>query len=380
MSSAQTRRHRWAGGHWRTAGALAFAAAALAACAQEAPIETPEPRTVLVETVSAQGSTGGLVFAGELRAADRATLGFEMSGLITSINFDLGDAFAAGDVLAELDDRTLRLDLNAARADLEDSRAALINARLDYERQSSLAGTGAVSQAAIDRAKAHLDGAQARLEALSAQVAAARERLEHSRLYAPFDGEIVERLSEPAQFVSAGQPVFRIIGEAAGLEAVFSAPERRLQSVAVGDDIDVIELGGRRGASRATVIEVGSQANSAGLFPITVSLADEAKNRFRPGQSVEVRFTPGNQGRQTVVIPVSSYVRAADGDAFVFAIAADGQSVQRTQVTLGEIGSNGVEVLGGLEPGETIVVKGADLLKDGEEISPVAQTLARYNH
>ena len=350
----------------------------IVACSQPAPPEPAPPRPVVVERIEAGLFAADRAFTGELRAADRADLSFESGGPITSIAVDLGDSFERGDILARVSDRTARLDLDARRAELADAQSARDEAQRDYDRRSGLAGTGAISNASIDQAKSVFDSAQARVRAISSQVASARERVSDTQLVAPFSGEVVERLAEPSQVVSAGQPVLSVIGSDAGLEAIVRVPETyltRLDTRATAE-ITITSTGS---SVSGTVIEIGARANSAGLFPITLSLDEAESGGLRPGQSVEVRLKASGPAGSGLVIPVSAFVQGPRGNSFAFVISESGDTVEQTEIVLGAPAQNGIEVISGLEPGDTIVVRGADLLTDGQEVDPLSSGIDRFN-
>ena len=358
-------------------GALAMA---LAGCSADALPDTPSPRTVWVEAVRPADDAGAR-FAGSLQAKDRSDLAFEIGGLVIAIHVELGDSVKQGQLLAELDDRSVGLDLASREADLANAKAALVDARLGYRRRVGLAGTGAVSQSSIDQAKAAFDSATAQVEALTAAVELARKRLADTRLLAPFAGEITARLAEPSEVLPAGRQILRLIDREAGLEAVVHVPGTTRGGLAVGQRAE-LHRPAAMAAIPGRVTEIGAEANGAGLFPVTLEI-DSTEASLRPGESVEARF-PGEPGNAALRIPLAAYVPAGDRGATVYVV--DGTDASRhvtaRAVRLGAFGDESVEIVEGLAPGDTIVVRGADLLRDGEPVRVAGPGLglARYNH
>lgn len=349
----------------------------LAACSDSGGPEVPGPRTVITGTVS-EVSASGSRFAGELRASDRSELAFEIGGAIVSIPVDLGDPFARGDVLGRIDDRQPRLDLAARRADLSDAEATLADATLDYERRAGLAGTGAVSQSAIDQARARLDSAQARVEARRAEVSRAEERLADTQLIAPYDGEVVARLAEPSEVVAAGKAVLRVIGDQSAIEAVVNVSGRIRETLAE-EQRATVRIRPRDIAVVGQIVEIGAEANAAGLFPITIATPNP-NQALRPGESVEVRFIH-DASAPRLLIPLAAYVPSESNAGTVFVIDDSGDQtvVASRRVTLGALRDDGIEIIDGLEAGTRVVLKGADLLTDGEAVQTTGEGLARYN-
>ncbi len=323
-------------------------------------------------------AAGGSRFSGELRAAERSDLAFEIAGTIDSLSVDLGDHFQRGDLLGQLDDRQPQLDLTARRANLSDAEATLADAGLDYERRAGLAGTGAVSQSAIDQAKARMDSARAQVDALRAEVGRAEERLADTRLVAPFSGEVVARLAEPSEVVAAGRSVLRIIGDRAAIEAVVTV-SGRVRGELAREQRARVRVPSRDVAVVGRIVEIGAEANAAGLFPVTIATPNP-DNALRPGESVEARFI-NDDSEPRLLIPLTAFVPNGDNAGTVFTIDATGANtrVSARRVTLGALRDDGVEVIDGLHAGARIVVKGADLLTDGEPVRTAGDGLARYN-
>ena len=349
----------------------------LAACSGNEPPPTPPPRTVVAERVE-HADRSGMRYSGTVRAADRSELAFEVGGQVFGVFVELGDRFARGDLLAELDASTLRLELAGRRADLANAESVLVDSRLDYERRARLAGTGAVSQSAIDQARSRFDSATAQTSALSAAVAQAEEMLADARLRAPFDGEVVARLAEPSEVVASGEAVLSVIGIEASLETLIRVPGSVRRALQVGAPAR-ISAGGEGLTVRGRVTEIGAQANTAGLFPVTVAI-DEAPRWLRPGLSVEARFDR-DADAHTLVVPLSAFIPAEGRAATVYVVdtAATQATARARRVELGALRDDGVEILAGLRPGELVVVRGAELLTDGQPVGVAGVGLAKYN-
>lgn len=363
----------------RSAGLLALPllVTGLTACSGNAAPEAPGPRTVFVEQVG-PADRSGVRYSGAVRAADRSELAFEVGGQIAAVFVELGDRFARGDLLAELDASTLRLELAGRRADLADAESVLVDARLDYERRVRLAGTGAVSQSAIDHARSRFDSAKAQVSALNAAVSQAEETLADASLRAPFDGEVTARLAEPSEVIPSGNAVLSVIGIDSRLEAVIRVPgsvRRVLEPGAVAR----VNARNKDIAVQGRVTEIGAQAGTAGLFPVTLAI-DGAPGWLRPGESVEARFDQSPDTR-ALIIPLTAFVPAGDGAATVYVVDPDASyAVARArQVELGALRDDGVEVLDGLRPGEPVVVTGVELLTDGQAVRVAGIGLAQYN-
>ncbi|UDL06987.1 efflux RND transporter periplasmic adaptor subunit [Marinobacter sp. CA1] len=349
----------------------------LMACSPPPEPKMPVARTVMVSPADVAADRL-MTFSGTVQARRRSVLAFETGGMIRSLDVDLGDTVERHQPLATLDDEALRLDLRARRANLANAEADRREAELDYRRRLALADTGATSRSAIDQTRARFERAQAQVDALKAEVAQAQDRLEDATLLAPFRGEVTERLAEPAEFVAAGQPILHLIGERDGLEATIHVPGPVREALDTGQTLAVSVLNHGR-STTGVVARIGSQANRAGLFPITLTLATDDIS-LRPGETIEATWDQ-HPDATPLLIPVTAYIPAGQRIGRVFVVEqVNGQSqLAAREVVLGELGGQHIEVLSGLEPGELVVQKGVNLLQTGQTVLTAGVGIARYN-
>ncbi|MGB6229214.1 MAG: efflux RND transporter periplasmic adaptor subunit [Litorimonas sp.] len=347
----------------------------LCACSGEPEVEAPGPRTVEVIRVVASSSSF-VSYPAVLRASERSELGFEAGGTIVSLSVDRGDSFANGAVLGVVDTQQARLEIQGREAERRAAETDLRDAELDYDRKNALSGTGAIAQSQIDVALARRDAAQARLDTVNAALGQARKRLADTRLIAPFTGQVVERLVEPSTTVAPGQAVLSVIGRDAGLEAMVNLPQSLLDQFDT-TETHIIRVDGQD--RQATLDEMGSSANAAGLYPVTLSLKDNTEG-LRSGQRAELQLTRNAEG-QVLRIPLTAYRPVSGNQGEVMIVDPEGGSLVARRVSLGDVSSQGVEVLSGLAPGDVIVAKGVSLLRVGETVrtSGIDGVTARFN-
>lgn len=353
---------------------LMLACTFLVGCSKETAQIEQVNRTVLTMQVSANNQTSEHIYAGHLRAQERAALSFEVPGTITQLEVNLGDKFKVGEVLAKLDNEQYELQLQARKAELAATRSQYQDAKLEYQRLSNLNSTGAVSKSALDRAKAQMDTSFAQLSGLQAGVDNALKQLEYTVLTAPYNGEVVSRQAEPSQTVNSGQPIVEVMGLDTGLEVVIFVPNEIRNHLSQGKQASLRLLPSHAVLS-ATVSEIGGRANAAGLFQVILTL-NKATAEVRAGQAVEVTVNVTNSNQDVPVIPVTGFGMSAEGKAYVFVVK--GSQVYQQFVELGVISDLGVEVLSGLTDGEVIVTKGVDLLSDQQTVNPVDHRNNQY--
>ncbi|MCD6294297.1 MAG: biotin/lipoyl-binding protein, partial [Deltaproteobacteria bacterium] len=130
-------------------------------CSQEAPKPTERIRAIKTITVAEKTSGPVRKFSGVVDAVDSSPIAFEVSGNVDEVRVKVGDRVKKGQVMATLNERTFRLDVQAAEAAVERAKVQVADKKNDldrYQRISKL-DSGAVSQASLDNSKAAYDSA-----------------------------------------------------------------------------------------------------------------------------------------------------------------------------------------------------------------------------
>lgn len=328
----------------------------LAALLAAAPVTATVP--FATATVDYEVAPRERVLDGRVEAVNQGTVSAQTSGRIAELPFDVNDFVDAGAVVARFTDVEQRAALDRAEADLAEARARLANAETEFERAEKMIANNTISQSRFDQAKAERDSARARLDAAVAGVETAREQLEYTVVRAPYAGIVSERHVELGELVSPGQPLI------SGLS---------LQSLRVNVDVPQSLFHEVRTIAKAAAYVNGKriEAESLTFFPV----ADDAANTFRvrvnlpdgavtlyPGMFIKVGFVVGETKR--LLVPADAVVRRSELSA-VYVV--DGDNVSLRQVRLGRKYGEAIEVLAGLNEGETVAtdpVRAGIWLKD----------------
>lgn len=318
---------------------------------------------------------------GTVQAAERAPLAFEADGRIEEITVEIGDAFRRGDVLARLDDTTFRNTLAERRAALVEAEARHVEAEQDLARQRSLFERGVVAEARLEAAQATMNTTISRLEIARTGVQQAEDRLDDAALLAPYDGSVAARYAEPAQTVASGAPVFEVQGESAGLQIAITVPEALISQLEVGSEHPARLLNGSNVALLAVVHDIGTRANSASGFPVTLTIT-AAQGPIRAGMSaeVELRLPRPNRGDEAMVSVPMNAILPHDGTtyvAFVFDPASD--TLTRRAVSLSGYEGDFALIGDGLKDGDIVATRGLSFLRDGMPVSLRGFGIARYD-
>ncbi len=352
--------------------ALALAAllsSVLAGCAAERDAQASTPhkaqQAVSVRTTEVRLSEQGelLRFAGVVQARERATLTFQVGGVLRERPVELGQTVGAGDLLARLFNPELDPAREAARARVNEVLAQAEQARLDTDRAVHLHARGMLSAQERDREAA-------RLQALRASVASARAVLNQTeqmhremRLEAPFGGTIEALLVEPGEYVTPGQAVMRMAAES-GYELTVHVPASLLDGLSIGERLPIwANLNGDKGQGR--IIEIGRSASQGSvLYPLVLSLDDSP---VRVGDALEVGLT--RRRPPQAAVPFAAVMRSADGLS-VFRL--EGERVRRVSVEVAGLQGEWALLEGhSLQPGDHVVHSGLTRLADNDLVRPL---------
>ena len=305
-----------------------------------------------------------VIASGPVSAYEEMQLGVEISGArVTALNVDVGQAVRRGQVLLELDHRTLDSELAQAAASLREADASVTLATASYNRAAPLAREQLISASQLDELRANRSQAEARRSTARAQRDAAQLRRDFAELRAPADGIISKRLVQPGQVVSAGSELLRLIRDGR-LEWRAELPEAELARIAPGAVVTLPAPGGNtvEGVIRAVSPGVDSQTRTGTIY------ADLPQpGALKIGSYVEGRIVTG--AGDALMVPVGSVVQR-DGIGYVFTVDAD-KVARRVRVQTGATADGRVEIVQGLKPGARIVEQGAGFLGDGDVVRVV---------
>lgn len=185
------------------------------------------PLTVSTTTFTLQSSYQRSVsYLGLVIAGRKTKLGFEVPGTIARLTVRPGSRVQQGQLLAQLDQQTLKARRRAAAAELDQARAEQELAQIKAKRQRTLIATGAVSKAADDETRLRAQAIDARVEALSARLASLDIELQKSTLRAPYSGAIADRFVYQGAVISPGMPVLKLVETGAQEGHIGVAPAR----------------------------------------------------------------------------------------------------------------------------------------------------------
>ena len=336
--------------------------ALLTACGKEGPKEPLSPR-VYVQQVSTREFAPPIQLSGDIQARVETQLSFRVGGKIIERKVDVGDHIQANQVLARLDPKDLKIQVQTAQASVYAQQAQVVQTRAAFIRQQKLLPKGYTSQSEYDAANAAQLSAQSALTAAQAQLANAREQLSYSNLVAEAPGVITARQAEVGQVVQATMPIFTLARDGAR-DAVFNVYESLFIEPPKDPTVKVTLLSDPTIKVNGEIREITpTVAAQSGTLQIKVQL-DSLPKGMDLGSIVTVNLSPAP--RPSVELPWSALTKDVSEPA-VWVV--DGQNNVRIQrVTVGRYLTGSVIINDGLKDGENVVVAGGQLLHPGMQV------------
>jgi RND family efflux transporter MFP subunit len=337
--------------------------------------------------------------SGYITPRRRATIAAKITGRVTGVFFDEGTRVAEGQLLATLDDADVKRSFESAKADRDASQAAIAdyevqlkNAQIELRRAEQLKAAGVQTQEALDNATTAADSLKAKIAlakqqvvASDARIAVAQQAVDNCTIRAPFAGIVVSKDAQVGEMVSpnsAGGGFTRT-----GIATIVDMHSNEIEVDVNESYIARVENGQPVTATLdaypdkpipskvRTVIPTADRQKATVKVRITIIDLDKY-NFILPDMGVKVAFMENEQpaaknkgkdnGPQAVAFIPKGAVRSDSNASYVFLIR-DGK-VERRAVSVGQERGTEVAVMAGVSPGDSLVVKGPESLRDGDKV------------
>ncbi|HMH84497.1 MAG TPA: efflux RND transporter periplasmic adaptor subunit [Gemmatimonadaceae bacterium] len=322
--------------------------------------ETAKAETMVVGpeniTVAANGSImTGPSISGTLEPDREAVLRAQVSGSVLQTYADQGQAVNAGTVLARIDASGIQDAYTSARAGLVSARNAADVAAKDLARNEKLLAAGAIAERDIDQSRRASIAAQAALEDANSRLATAEKAYRSTTVTAPFSGVVSERPVSAGDVVQPGTALFTVV-DPSSMRLEASVPAEQLASIRIGVTVDFTVSGypGRQFVGRITRINPTADPTTRQVR-IYVSIPNEGR------ALVGGLFANGRMSTATkmgLVVPQSAVDVRGSIPSVMRVKQGKAEKVQ-VQIGLTDKTSETIEVLSGLQPGDTLLLGAA---------------------
>ena len=341
-----------------------------AACGNDksAKAAAPQAMPVKVKTATLQKVDDTTEYVATLKSRDSAVVMPQVEGIITQIFVHSGERVANGAPIMQIDPAKQQATVKS-QEDARNAQLAQVKwAQQNFDRVNGLASAGVVSKQELDQVRATLDAAQSQLHSLEAQVNEQQVQLHYYKVVAPRAGivgdvpvRVGDRVITTTQLTTVDSP--------GSLEAYIYVPIEKSAQLKMNLPVQIVDGTGKQLAtSRITFIS--PQVDNTTQTVLAKAQITNANDALRTAQLIRARVVWGNAERP--VVPVISVTRIG---SLYFAFIAEpdqkgGYVVHQKPLQIGQIVANDYVVLGGVKPGDKIVVSTTQFLIDGMPVIP----------
>ena len=308
------------------------------------------PTPVEVGEVSRGSLAREATMAGVLSPIRTVGVNAQIGGALISMRVEEGDVVRAGQVLAEVDARELSAQLRSAEANLELARSTADRSAVLFKDRVVTAAEHERDQAAFEAAKASVD--------------ALKLRLAYASVRAPVSGVVTDKRAEAGDVIGAQARLFTI-ADVSTLVVLVQVSELDITGLSVGQSarVTIDAFGATQFDGRIRRIFPAADSVSR-MVPVEVALSGSSVRQLKPGYLARVTVRLGERPG-VLLAPVSALVGSRDARA-VYVVRAG--KAERVPVRIGQASGSMVEILEGLSVGDSVVVVGAEQVRDGAAV------------
>ena len=352
-----------------TAGAVTFMNRKSESDALAKETEAVSVPTVAVVQPQPEPGNDELVLPGNLQAFEESPIFARTNGYLLRWYKDMGSKIQKGELLAAIDTPEIDQELSQARASREQVKSALELAKISADRWANLRKSDSVSQQEADQQASGYQQAKANLAAADANVRRLEQLESFKNVYAPFSGVLTKRNVDPGALINsgagvAGKELFDV-ARVDPLRVYVSVPQAYAPNIKVGMKANVTlqEFPGQK--------FTGTVARTAdAIDPATRTLNTEVDvpnkdGKLLPGSFGQVHFGTGTSVPR-ITIPVNAMLFRAEGPRV--AVVDKDNMVHLRPISIGRDFGATLEILGGLDVSDRIIINPADSLEEGQQV------------
>lgn len=330
-------------------------ACALGACSGK--VEKSAPETVRVDAVAVTPTdiSGSRAYSGTIEESTGTTLSFSVPGTIQRLYVGAGDRVAKGQLIATLDDASLRNAYDIALA-------ALAQAQDAYDRMKRLYDANSLPEMQWVEA-------QNALQTAKSAAAIAKRNLDDTSLRSPISGYVSDKFADAGSTVAPTIPIIKVV-DIHPVKARISVPEGEIANMALGQEA-IVTLGSMPGREFVgKITDRGVSANPISRsYDVKVTL-DNADETLLPGMICDVRLVSATPDR-AIVIPNSAVLLDADNQNFVW-LASDGVARKRI-VGISRMVDSGIVISSGLQDGDSVIINGQQKVSENSKVEIITK-------
>jgi RND family efflux transporter MFP subunit len=317
-------------------------------------------KLVKVTKVSEQQNAENLTFNGKVKENSLTMLSFRVGGPLVNVNVKEGDYVQEGDVIAKIDQRDYKIQLENAKAQFEQVSGEYERYKELYEKAKIPANTYEKLESGYKMAKAGYENAL--------------NQLNDTELKAPISGYIHQKLVENYATVGAGHPVVSIM-EMSKLEIIIHVSENQVLDIENCQNYFVSVKNANVFDLPVKLLSVNEKTGKDGLYKVKFILQNKDDLHIYPGMTAEVKIECKKEKKSILIS--SDAVLEKNNSTYVWLYNPSEQSIKLREVVIASLKPEGeLEVIKGLSDGDQIIASGVHALFEGQKVKPITKRSA----
>ncbi|MEW6989864.1 efflux RND transporter periplasmic adaptor subunit [Colwelliaceae bacterium 6441] len=322
--------------------------------AQQGPAANVNVTTIQNKTLSPVAWVSGSVVS-----RNNSEIAADVSGRLIRLA-DLGTHVKKDQIIAQLDDRPIQLKYDEEKALVENAKAKFAFENAEVNRKKTLVAQKLISEKELEEALANYNIAKANVAAAQARLQQMAQDLTYTKLKAPFEGIVVERLSSQGEYVNNGKAIIRLV-ETANIEASIFAPLTAYRYLKETKTLAIKSPLGEGRAAIKTIIPVADSRSHLMEVRLDMSSLD-----WPIGLDIKAAVATG-KSKQVLAVPRDSLVLRRN-ETSIFIVDSENKAQQIT-VAIGISEGELIEVIGEIKAGDQVIIRGAERLRSGQQVN-----------
>jgi len=304
------------------------------------------------------------------------TVKARVNGELEPVKFTEGQEVKQGQTIMVIDPRPYKAALDQAKGTLAHDEALLKDAKAEYRRYKALYDAGVVSKESMEADEATQGQYEGAIESDKAAIETAQLQLDWCTIQSPINGRIGLRLVDPGNLIAAGTTNLVVINQFQPISVYFTLPEDQLPQVLhkLGAEkrlaVDAYDQGDTQKLATGLLLTADNQIDTTTGTDKLKAVFDNKDQALFPNQFVNIHLVM-EERPNALVVPSAAIQTGVDG-AYVWVIDTDAKGVQtaKRQTVKIALAEGQITILdAGLQPGQKVVVDGADRLRQGQTVT-----------